>query len=702
MKSNTTLERISPAEIKDEKKPGNWRVGLDGLKLVLLMGLPPLLILLFVNRWSVNVPFWDEWDFATMVAKARTGGLTFQEMWEPHNEHRLIVVRVMVLALAFLGGGWNVVHEQYANVLLAGLFLLVLWRLLVFTTKLSATTMPDKVANSKTPWSIATWLTVAASWLVFSTSQWQNWFWGFQMAWFAEIGLVLATIWLVSRFPGRWLSFSLAVMLSVVATFMLGAGLMVWPSLLLGLMLGQHNGTRAWPLRFSAIWLFAAAGSLALYFYNFPVRPSDEDKLFFLQQPFQYIIYVLAYLGAPIAGWSGPLGSALAGTLLVGMLFYLFKLRNRQLKGEPTTPGSFALAWEQNLPWLQLATFALLNALITATSRLSLGLEYATASRYITISNLAWLGGGVIFIQLWRGRTGKSGHTAELKVALNTKVPRHSFDNGTRARKIAVFTLGVGLAMGCTVGYVQGYHRFEQETRRIREAIPFLYEYERAPDEVLVRLFPGPQYVRTMAWTLEQARAGPFQTSRQEYLRLYEENWRKLLRQGNYQLSSYPPSSMKPDQSTLDAFREQPASTAVSFTHEGKYPSYLWLENSQQHLGAENASLLTSWGQGLTKLWEWQPSGSALEPGGNAPALVLDIQAKEAWYVTLTWEMSQNVRQEQLLWGQTAKSGTSDDPQGWKHFRASVPNGVQRVRVELHYSTGRRVDDSLKVEVWKR
>ena len=44
-----------------------------------------------LRAFAVNIPFMDDWQFVPLLEKAKNGTLTFQELWAPHDEHRLFL-----------------------------------------------------------------------------------------------------------------------------------------------------------------------------------------------------------------------------------------------------------------------------------------------------------------------------------------------------------------------------------------------------------------------------------------------------------------------------------------------------------------------------------------------------------------------------------------------------------------------------------
>src|SRR6476469_10077900 len=69
--------------------------------LVLVALLPAVALLADIHRFAVNVPFMDDWQFVPLLERARNGTLTFQELWAPHDEHRLLLPRLIIIASMF-------------------------------------------------------------------------------------------------------------------------------------------------------------------------------------------------------------------------------------------------------------------------------------------------------------------------------------------------------------------------------------------------------------------------------------------------------------------------------------------------------------------------------------------------------------------------------------------------------------------------
>jgi len=82
-----------------------FRPEIGRASLVLVGLLPAMALLADIHRFAVNVPFMDDWQFVPLLERARNGTLTFQELWAPHDEHRLLLPRLIIIASMFATHG---------------------------------------------------------------------------------------------------------------------------------------------------------------------------------------------------------------------------------------------------------------------------------------------------------------------------------------------------------------------------------------------------------------------------------------------------------------------------------------------------------------------------------------------------------------------------------------------------------------------
>ena len=73
-----------------------------------------------IGRYANATPFWDQWDgeAAALYVPFFDSTLRFADLLRPHNEHRLLVTRLLALALTAANGLWDPIVEMMANALI--------------------------------------------------------------------------------------------------------------------------------------------------------------------------------------------------------------------------------------------------------------------------------------------------------------------------------------------------------------------------------------------------------------------------------------------------------------------------------------------------------------------------------------------------------------------------------------------------------
>jgi hypothetical protein len=319
------------------------------------LGILPLLAL--VLRRAVDVPYWDEWGWAYLIYAAHTNTLGWSQLWAIHNEHRMLVPNLLVVGLDALRG-WSVVREQVVSLLLLAVTQFLIWTLIRRTVPAARVGVTFLVATI----------------LLLGLSQWENLSWGFQMAWFlCDLGLVVA-VWALSR-PHRTVrDVAIAVLAATVASLSSSQGLVVWASGLVAIVLAARR-----VLPTAVGWLLAA---LLVVLVVHPGSPQDAAVG---HVGFAHVgllaRYAVVYLGAPLAASFGVDASMQAGIV---WCLWLGALAAAALRGPLALRVRLA-------PWLAIATYPLLCALVTASGRAAFGLAQAEASRYTSIAALGWI-----------------------------------------------------------------------------------------------------------------------------------------------------------------------------------------------------------------------------------------------------------------------------------------------------------------------
>lgn len=304
------------------------------------------------------IPFADFIDFYRHFFEAGGwSGYGFAELYEHHNEHRLVVPRLWFLAdvALFAGTQWFLIVVIVLSSVAHGATLSWLFRSLGHRGALG--------------WVFAA-LSLGA---VLSPAQWDNLVWAFQVQ-FVQVWL-FATLAFVAVCADNalqpWGRVTVAIMFGLASTYSMANGLLVWP-LLVGLTM--WCGLRGWPFR---LLLAVALGVIALEVAGYQSNPGHGSPLQALQQPMALALYVLRYLTNGI-GQIGTLGQEILGVILILTVgaFTVDAIRNR----DRYRPAHAVL--------LAVAAFVLGAALLTAVGRVTFGVGQANSVRYATPSFL--------------------------------------------------------------------------------------------------------------------------------------------------------------------------------------------------------------------------------------------------------------------------------------------------------------------------
>lgn len=315
-------------------------------------------------RFSVDVPYLDQWEFVPFLEKMTAGSLGWPDFWAQHNEHRIVFPRMIMAGLAW-ATHWNIYYELVVNAVLGFVFFLLMAR-------------QARRTLGNAPGRPAWWLPLTAL-LLFSLSQWQNWFLGWQLQLFlSAVTACGALLLLSSPAPSRWSLWG-AVGLGFIATFSFANGLLVW-GVGLALILCRMRTRRDISRIALSGWLAAGTVAIALYVYGYQAPPYHGPPGLTLLHPWRFFEYVLVYLGQPIINWNVRLaGSAGAFGLILWSTLMI------RLWRDPETECITVL------PYLGLSLYAVGSAALTAFARSGAeGSAQALSSRYITLANPLW------------------------------------------------------------------------------------------------------------------------------------------------------------------------------------------------------------------------------------------------------------------------------------------------------------------------
>jgi hypothetical protein len=431
------------------KAPGTLR---DKLPWVLGIALPAAVVLLYVIRFAVNVPIYDEWNFMPVVGEFYAGGDWWPLVAEHYGEHRIVLPKLIILFLSRLTA-LDLRVEQFLSALLMIATTVVAWWLLRRTE------------------GCPRWAIVPVGWLLLSTGQFENLLigWQFQIP-LMNFGAILA-VWLLHR--QRPVAAAAA---AFAATFSFANGMMIWPACL---PLVWVQGRRR---RGLAIWLGAGLVAAVAYRWGYSgfSRPPQGYLFAFARQPANAIKMALALYGNNFGG--GQLwGNVAAGVCLAalsGLAIWLLRRTDRWRRSD--------------LPWVALWLFSAFSIGAVVLGRSFVWQHMSTPSRFLTVAIFVPVALTVLLCRvgaaLWE-RYPHAVHGVRLAAGLLIAA--------------ALYQEWRTVAVGWDIGKA---HRQEKQV-----AGQCLLEYRQAPVECLRKLFVADgEFVRRGAAILERYSLGPF------------------------------------------------------------------------------------------------------------------------------------------------------------------------------------------------
>ena len=340
-----------------------------------LIALPAAFAAWMVAQYGVDVPFWEEWTIAGFLQNVDDGVLTWSALVGQHNEHRMMVPRIVQLAVA-LTVGWDT------------RILMWLSQGLVLATLTGCVLLWRRSLEHRTAWPPTLSLALA-SLLLFSPAQHQNVLWGFQICFYIPAACLLAsTIVTFSPRARPGLSLAAAAVLSTIATFSILPGLLTWPltALAVRFRFGPLSRATAWKWCLWAAWATAVVG---FYFFRYQAPEHSPSWVAALQDPLALLTGIAVCVGNPFGVGTQPVRFAVAtGVLATGALGWLM-LSIWRRRSDPQLVVRAA-------PWIVLSSFGFLSGVAIAIGRLGYGYVALLESRYATLT--VWLYIGLVML----------------------------------------------------------------------------------------------------------------------------------------------------------------------------------------------------------------------------------------------------------------------------------------------------------------
>jgi len=325
---------------------------------------------------TVDLIFGDEWGVVWFYNyKFLQGNLTLNDLIQQHNESRLLFPKIIFFGLAALNHfHYSTYNESILIFATACLISINIFLLSRFTLLLA-------------PWKYLLLLTLA-NLLIFSPIQWQNWNWGIQLIVFMPIACISTALVLTKLKLRFWIIAVTTALLGTISTFSYANGMLFWVTVFPGLAFTQISDWKQLRQSLSsrwkvlALWLVFAVLNIGFYFYQYKKPPYHPSFFEAFKKPVDAVLYLLTFLGSPVAAGSLLAAQIMGAVVLSYFVWLIIRLwQHRHHQG-----------WLQRVyPWLCLAAYTLLSAVITTGGRVGFGVIQALDSRYTTFSAYLWV-----------------------------------------------------------------------------------------------------------------------------------------------------------------------------------------------------------------------------------------------------------------------------------------------------------------------
>jgi hypothetical protein len=265
---------------------------LSSRQLIAFIGLALFLIgvkLVFIAHFGSAVPYWDQWDAeAAFLYKPyiEWGTVPQQLLFSAHNEHRIVLTRLLSLLLFELDGGWDPVLQMVVN---AGLHV---------TAILILVSIAQRILQAE-----QMMLLVLFSAFVFLLPLgWENLLAGFQSQFYLLLIFSLLALNIFTVADGFSVKWWLALFFSVCAFFSMASGALIGAAafcvVVLQMICSLRRGLREYA---AAAVLLVVTGVMIAYVPR--IVPHDVLKAHSLKDLVRAILLCVDYPGRNI--WSG-------------------------------------------------------------------------------------------------------------------------------------------------------------------------------------------------------------------------------------------------------------------------------------------------------------------------------------------------------------------------------------------------------------
>jgi hypothetical protein len=435
------------------EETGRQPLGRFDVLAVLALFIPSYFIIVLINRYAINVPYWDIWDWSVRRF-AFDVGYNLRDLWGLTNEHRMVFPQIIDLMIAN-ATSLDIIPRIYAKVPFAVVITIVLY----FLYRMKGTSP------------LVFGFAIPISLLSFSLSYWPAWVDPNPLASHLSILTFILALMAITGLKIGWRALSIAAAATFVSSLSYASGNASWVVIFALLYVKGYRKRQ-----YFIVWALLALSVLIPYVLDIyqsttvirTVRPAgllDLGK------------FILTFIGAPLSANNTLIGFSASVLGLLGVL------------------GVFVLSFgikvhikdgvQKMIPWLTLIVWVLLNAGAAALGRSGkYGTEGAAVWRYAHIQTLFWIGIAAL-------------------IAILLTEPHRNFNREKQINfKNWLDVIAIILTLVIGVGYMNANlykiqnNRLEDQSHYFAAARECLLNYELASDNCLRQLYPDPDRIR--------------------------------------------------------------------------------------------------------------------------------------------------------------------------------------------------------------
>ena len=432
-----------------------WRIQQRDTFAILLGLIPCYLIIVLIDRYAVNVPYWDIWDLS-VSRYALDVPFSFNDFWHLQNEHRIFLPQMIDMLIAKTTS-LDMITRNYAKVPVVVLSYIALY------------TMYRRKADSRA----SPLIIIPFSLLTFTLAYWPAWIQPVILATPLSILSFLFAIWAITAITPGWRALILAALMGYISSLSFATGNATW--IVIGVVM-WFVGYRE--LRHYVAWGIISLSVLLPYGYDL-LQSQTILRTTPIGDLSSLLDYFLAFVGAPLAvgDYLIQIRAKTMGIVgVVGIIFLAIGI-TRYIKD-----GS-----KKMLPWLGIAAWVLIGGAASAVGRAAIiGVEGANAPRYALLQSFFWI-----------------AFVAMMAIALTE--PRRSMNREEHGYRFALMDLlPMGMALIIGIGFVNtSLYKLEDETFddftiQLTEGRSCLFMYQTAEDSCLQLLYPNAKRIREL------------------------------------------------------------------------------------------------------------------------------------------------------------------------------------------------------------